>query len=64
MIACRFGDSSPAVARFAMDRGCVCYRDDREQDLCAQHIINAEPLGSMEVIEVYEPEVFEALARQ
>lgn len=60
-VPCRFGDSSPAVARFSMDRGCVCFRDDREQALCAQHIINAEPLGSMELIEVLIPQVWESL---
>jgi hypothetical protein len=51
---CRFG-CGPAIARYAMDRGCVCFPDDREQDLCAQHVVRATPLGGMELIEAYFP---------
>lgn len=47
---CRF-DGSPAVVRVEMDEGCVCFPDDREQLLCAQHAINSEPLGSFVVVE-------------
>lgn len=50
---CRFDDGNIAIARFAMDRGCVCYPDDREQDLCAQHVLRATPLGSMTLIRRY-----------
>jgi hypothetical protein len=43
---CRFcGD--PAVAVFALDRGCLCYPEDREQALCMQHVVRASPAGSM-----------------
>jgi hypothetical protein len=51
-VKCRFCSAS-AIAKYAMDRGCVCFPDDREQALCAQHIIRATPLGSMELLEDY-----------
>jgi hypothetical protein len=51
-VKCRFC-TAPALARYAMDRGFVCFPDDREQALCAQHIIRATPLGSMELLEDY-----------
>jgi len=43
---CRFCDS-PAVAVFAMPRGCWCHPDDRRQSLCLHHAIKATPLGGM-----------------
>ncbi len=48
-LECRFG-CGPAIAVFAMDRGCVCYPDDRQQALCMQHIVRATPLGRMTVV--------------
>jgi len=36
---CRFRDKSPAKARYKTPQGCVCFPEDREQDLCEQHII-------------------------
>jgi hypothetical protein len=54
---CRFGDGEAAV-RVAMDKGCTCYPDDREQLLCFQHAHESEPLGSWKVIEeFYEPDL-------
>lgn len=50
---CRFGDR-PAIARYALSDGCVCYPDDREQDLCVQHILRATPLGTMKKLVVYD----------
>ena len=52
---CRFPHDPPvpAVVRVSMDRGCVCYPDDREQDLCVQHDYKSEPLGTYEVIREY-----------
>lgn len=44
---CRFGDNMPAAVHVLLNRGCVCHPNDRDQWLCAQHAINAEPLGSM-----------------
>jgi len=52
MPRCRFEDDE-AIARFRLDRGCVVYPDDREQDLCWHHAREATPLGSMEMIEDY-----------
>lgn len=49
---CRFGDG-PAIARFALDQGCIAFPDDRVQDLCAYHCRKAQPLGSFEIIEDY-----------
>jgi hypothetical protein len=54
---CRFGDGLPAVARFRTPYGCICYPDDREQNLCGQHIlrwgINDEGPEPVEVLQVY-----------
>lgn len=51
---CRFCDTE-AVVLVAMDQGCVCAPNDREQWLCSQHYYKATPLGSMEVIgDAYE----------
>lgn len=46
---CRFC-SSEAVGLYALDRGCVCYPDDREQALCAQHVVRATPLGGFDLV--------------
>lgn len=46
-------DGSESVGRFKFDRGCVCFPNVKEMDLCAQHVINAEPLGNMEVLIEY-----------
>lgn len=48
---CRFGDDLPVVGVYELERGCVCYPDDRRQALCAQHAFNAEPLGWMRLVE-------------
>jgi hypothetical protein len=53
MPSCRHCDS-PAVARFKTPNGCVCFPEDREQDLCMQHIIKDGMLGKgVEVIADY-----------
>lgn len=49
VVLCRFC-ATPATAVYAMDRGCFCYPDDREQALCPQHIDRASPLGSMVLV--------------
>jgi hypothetical protein len=53
--------SDYAVARFKTPNGCVCYPDDREQDLCAQHIIKWGVIGESELMQVYIPELAVAL---
>jgi hypothetical protein len=45
---CRFGDGE-AIYRVAVPDGCLCYPDDREQDLCLHHYhrfaqVNAKPM--------------------
>lgn len=43
-----------AVARFKTPQGCVCYPDDREQDLCMQHVIKDGMIGpGVEIITDY-----------
>jgi len=49
---CRFCDDE-AVAKYTFSNGCVCYPEDREQNLCLQHIVKSNPLGSMVLIEDY-----------
>lgn len=49
---CRFGDGD-AAALFGLDAGCYCFHDDVKQALCVQHIIRANPLGNMWLIESY-----------
>ena len=43
---CRFGCGS-AVAIYAMDEGCICHPEDKQQALCMQHVEKSTPLGSM-----------------
>lgn len=50
MRQCRFGDG-PATVRVALEKGCVCYPDDREQFLCEHHWWKMEPLGDAVVVE-------------
>lgn len=59
-VPCRFGCPSPSVAvgRYTMDAGCLCYPDDREQDLCAQHVLRANPRGSMELVQIHQPSFY------
>lgn len=45
---CRFCNDG-AVAIFALNEGCLCFPDDREQALCMQHVIKANPIGSMTI---------------
>ena len=58
-VLCRFDDGMSAVGRYAMSAGCVCFPDDREQDLCAQHAISAEPLVEMHCVVIYQPWFYE-----
>lgn len=48
---CRFGNHAPATVRVVLEKGCVCYPDDREQFLCEHHWYKMTPLGSAEVVE-------------
>jgi hypothetical protein len=57
-VPCSFGHGT-AIARFSMPKGCVARPQDREQDLYLQHIAKAEPIGEMDLIKIYQPEVLE-----
>jgi hypothetical protein len=54
VVPCRFG-CPVSAGRYSVPEGCVCFRDDTEQDLCAQHASSAEPLGEMKIIRIYDP---------
>ncbi len=64
-VPCRFSldrcCTSLAVGRYSTPQGCVCYREDKEQDLCVQHAITAEPLGSFKLIVIYNTELYKTL---
>lgn len=71
MVNCRFapevkdgpGCTSHAVGKYVLPTGCACYTDDREQDLCGQHVMNAEPLsGGMELVLIYDAEFYKMYA--
>jgi hypothetical protein len=52
---CRFDDGHKATARFKTPNGCACYPADREQDLCAQHIVKWGIIdGGVELLAVYD----------
>jgi hypothetical protein len=55
---CRFC-GRPAVALYRLTEGCAVYSSDREQDLCVQHAVSAEPIGEMILIAVHDAEAWE-----
>lgn len=59
---CRFGCKT-AIGRFSVPEGCACFPDDTEQDLCPQHVISAEPLGDMQPILIYQPELLHCIRK-
>lgn len=63
VVPCRFGDSSPAVGRYLTPQGCVCYPHDREQDLCAQHVLKDGMIGDARLILIYQPWFYDAWDR-
>jgi hypothetical protein len=51
-----------AVALFRTPKGCICFPEDREQALCAQHIIRWGINGNaVEILKVYDPLVAKQL---
>ena len=54
---CRHDHNVLAVARFSVDEGCVCFPEDREQDLCAQHIVKWGIIGNWSLLKVYQEDV-------
>ncbi len=60
VVPCRFGDESPAVGRYETPQGCVCFPNDRTQDLCAQHVIKDGLIGAgVRLILIYQPWFYE-----
>jgi hypothetical protein len=55
-LICRFGCKDP-IARFKTPNGCVCFPEDKEQDLCAQHIIKDGFIGEFKLLKVYNAEI-------
>lgn len=60
MTLCRFSydnkiHTEPAVVRVRLTKGCVCFPDDKEQDLCEAHLIKLENgcLEQYEIIKEY-----------
>ncbi len=59
-VPCRFGDGNLAVARYETPQGCVCFPDDRLQDLCGQHVIKDGMIGNdVRLIIIYNPDFCE-----
>jgi len=59
---CRFeGCSHPALGEYTTPNGCACYPDDRQQKLCVQHAITAEPLGEMKLTTIFNLSLYEDL---
>lgn len=58
IVPCRFGDSSPAVGRYETPEGCVCFPQDRVQDLCAQHVIKDGMIGDARLVLIYQPSFY------
>lgn len=57
-VPCQFGHNTNAVARYALSEGCACFPDATELDLCPQHFVKSEPLGTgtMHAITIYDPD--------
>lgn len=55
-VRCSFDGHAEAVARFLLERGCLGRPQDREQYLCIQHAVKAQPLGMMFLVEILDPE--------
>jgi hypothetical protein len=54
---CRFCNDN-AVVKVYLSKGCICYPNDSEQNLCCQHLKRATPLGTIELLADYTKEQF------
>ena len=60
-VPCRFqerGCQGVAIARYALAEGCACFPDDREQDLCLQHVMKDGQIDGIRPLIVYRPKLF------
>ena len=60
-VPCRHG-CVRAMARFATSEGCAVFPDDREQDLCLQHVYTWGFVGGVLPVLIYIPELFADVA--
>lgn len=61
-VPCRFvGCPRLAIGRYEVSEGCVCFPQDREQDLCIQHAESATPIGTFRIMLVYQPSLLAIL---
>ncbi len=56
-IKCRFCNSD-AIAQYKFDKGCICYLNDKIQNLCIQHVVRSTPINSMKLIKILKPEIY------
>lgn len=48
-----------AIVRVDLDHGCAAFPDLKVQDLCMQHASSIEPIGEIEVAEVYRQDLLD-----
>lgn len=53
-IHCRFG-CEEVIGIYSIPEGCLCFPDDKEQALCAQHLYKAESSGPIEKLFDWPP---------
>jgi hypothetical protein len=53
MRKCRFNHDDEVVVKVALSDGCMCYPEDKFQDLCYYHYMKSTPLGSMKIVKEY-----------
>ena len=64
VVKCSFGEGNVAVGHFEMSAGCAALPDVKSQDLCLQHIVKADPIGTMEMTLIYNVELYNFLNRR
>lgn len=53
-VPCRHDDDMHAVGKYNVPNGCAVFPDDREQDLCGQHVINGGMNEGYELIVIFD----------
>lgn len=54
LVPCRFGDNMHAVGHYITPNGCACFPEDKEQDLCGQHVIKGGMNEGYDLTIVYD----------
>jgi|HubBroStandDraft_6_1064221.scaffolds.fasta_scaffold3599170_2 hypothetical protein len=60
MIGCSLCGTE-SVVRVALSDGCQAWPDDREQELCGQHLMSICPIGDMEVVTIHRKDIYEMI---